>query len=150
MKPLKFNTEMIDAILTGTKTLTRRPIKPQPQLDEQKLSQMGSIAEGFTLEEVVNGAWQSGFIDVDCPYGQFGDIINFTDKNGNIKGLLKITDIWIHRVNNTSISDVKKEGFDSLKDFYVAWSSIYREKGYGWDINPWVWVIEFRRINNEQ
>ncbi|MBD1229259.1 hypothetical protein [Xenorhabdus griffiniae] len=162
MKQLKFNGEMIDAILAGTKTQTRRPIKPQPQLDEQKLSQMGAIAEGFTLAEVVNGAWQAGFIDVGCPYGEFGDITNFTDKDGNIKGRLEITDVRVERLQDISRKDAIAEGgppshtsIDAVSQqfgfpdfsrswFAQTWWSIYDKES--WAANPWVWVIEFRRI----
>lgn len=31
------------------------------------------------------------------------------------------------------------------KAFEIIWNSIYAKRGYGWDINPWVWVIEFER-----
>lgn len=27
--------------------------------------------------------------------------------------------------------------------FGVLWDSINSKRGYGWDVNPWVWVIEF-------
>ncbi|HIE4552806.1 TPA: hypothetical protein ACXNIQ_003586, partial [Proteus mirabilis] len=66
---IKFNDAMLAAVMDGRKTQTRRPIEPQPKLNEEHLKQMGAIAEGFTLAQVVNSAWQAGFIDVDCPYG---------------------------------------------------------------------------------
>ena len=31
--------------------------------------------------------------------------------------------------------------------FRVLWDSINAKRGFGWDENPWVWVVEFRRIN---
>lgn len=27
----------------------------------------------------------------------------------------------------------------------ILWDSINTKRGYGWDVNPWVWVIEFKR-----
>lgn len=30
--------------------------------------------------------------------------------------------------------------------FRSLWDSLYAKKGFGWDANPWVWVIEFRRV----
>ena len=32
--------------------------------------------------------------------------------------------------------------------FASLWDSIYAKRGFGWDVNPWVWVIDFRRIEN--
>lgn len=32
--------------------------------------------------------------------------------------------------------------------FALLWDSLNAKRGYGWDKNPWVWVIEFRRLNN--
>ena len=36
---------------------------------------------------------------------------------------------------------------------YVAgyrnlWDSLNAERGYGWDVNPWVWVVKFNRIGS--
>ena len=28
--------------------------------------------------------------------------------------------------------------------FANAWNSIYEKKGFGWHVNPWAWVIEFK------
>lgn len=30
------------------------------------------------------------------------------------------------------------------------WDSINLKRGFGWDSNPWVWVIDFARISNDQ
>lgn len=32
------------------------------------------------------------------------------------------------------------------KQFRHAWDSINAERGYRWDVNPWVWVISFKRL----
>jgi len=31
-------------------------------------------------------------------------------------------------------------------EFAALWDSINAKRGYGWKVNPWVWVVEFRRI----
>jgi len=44
----------------------------------------------------------------------------------------------------------KKErggGFSTAREaFEVLWDSLNAKRGYGWDVNPWVWVIEFKRV----
>ena len=30
--------------------------------------------------------------------------------------------------------------------FRTLWNSLNAERGYGWDTNPWVWVIDYKRI----
>jgi hypothetical protein len=30
--------------------------------------------------------------------------------------------------------------------FHSLWDSINKKRGFGWSVNPWVWVIAFRRI----
>jgi len=32
-------------------------------------------------------------------------------------------------------------------EFSELWDSINAKRGYGWDVNPWVWVVEFRRVD---
>lgn len=65
--------------------------------------------------------------------------------------LLEITDVRVERLNSISEDDAEAEGVtdtgygDSLVDGYrYLWKSIYGEES--WKANPWVWVIEFRRI----
>ncbi|MDP9548789.1 hypothetical protein [Burkholderia cenocepacia] len=36
---------------------------------------------------------------------------------------------------------------ETARDAYCdLWNAINAERGYGWDANPWVWVLEFKRI----
>ncbi len=30
-------------------------------------------------------------------------------------------------------------------DFRDLWDSINKDRGFGWDVNPWVWVVEFEK-----
>lgn len=34
--------------------------------------------------------------------------------------------------------------------FRKLWDSLNAKRGYGWDANPWVWRIEFKRIANDE
>lgn len=35
---------------------------------------------------------------------------------------------------------------DPRKAYAFAWDAIYAKRGLGWDANPWVWAITFRRV----
>lgn len=42
-------------------------------------------------------------------------------------------------------------GYDDQSDsavgaFHHLWDAINAKRGHGWEINPWVWVVSFRRI----
>ncbi|HEK1146865.1 TPA: ASCH domain-containing protein [Proteus mirabilis] len=147
---IKFNDVMLKAVIDGRKTQTRRPIKPQPKVTEDGLRYLSAWQDGYTLSEQVCAAWRHGFVDVDCPYGEIGDIINIANKDGNIKGKIEITDVWVQQVNDISESDAEAEGFDGklnahTSDFAAIWIAIYGIDS--WVNNEWVWVIEFRRID---
>lgn len=82
--------------------------------------------------------------------------------------LLEITDIRVERVQEISGENCVQEGATTLTDlnmvlsridktpfheqnnrkaraiFQDLWDSINAKRGFGWDVNPWVWVIEFK------
>lgn len=33
--------------------------------------------------------------------------------------------------------------------FALLWNAIHKKRGFGWDQNPWVWVIEFEKVEPE-
>jgi len=73
---------------------------------------------------------------------------------------LEIKNVRVERVQDISPSDCLKEGLEPVslydldcdaeykkKDEFIAlWNSIKEKRGYGWEKNPWVWVIEFEMI----
>lgn len=81
---------------------------------------------------------------------------------------LEITAVRVERVQDISEEDARAEGISGPHDvgysayrmpgdskprystataaFEDYWDSLNAKRGYGWDANPWVWVIEFRRI----
>lgn len=68
--------------------------------------------------------------------------------------LLEVTGVRVERLNSISEVDAEAEGVtdtgygDLLVDGYrYLWISIYGEES--WQANPWVWVIEFKRIEGD-
>ncbi|HFZ0441505.1 hypothetical protein ACRAOD_16765 [Raoultella ornithinolytica] len=77
--------------------------------------------------------------------------------------LLEITDVRVERLNSISQEDAQAEGLEltgwrptysdpdsggevmtPYDNFAELWSSIYGDES--WQANPWVWVIEFKRV----
>ena len=76
---------------------------------------------------------------------------------------LEITRVSVERVQDIKRGDVLAEGVGQIHiDKYLRhnfhpddahglafrelWDSINAKRGYGWDFNPWVWVVELRKV----
>lgn len=193
-RPILFSAPMVRAILSSTKTQTRRIVKPQPVMYEPGMD--------VGLSDYIND-------HLVCPYGQTGDrlwvretwycddyrcqrgpylepedwreipgmMVYRADEERPYEGeqpvwrpaihmprwasriLLEVTGVRVERLRVISAADAVAEGIDLY--FHDSWHpsnqiGAYRRlwesiNGAGsWDANPWVWVIEFRRITTDQ
>ena len=187
VKPILFNTEMVQAILDGRKTQTRRVIKPQPvkegvfwrlghagwSMDDRVTPVYGHslynrmpykpddvlwvretwsevshsfVDEILLVQTAVFHKYKTDFYDEMVPW-KWKPSIHMPKEVARI--FLKVTGVRLERLQAICYPDVYAEGineeYGSLTDFVELWDSINDKRGFGWESNPWVWVIEFER-----
>ena len=68
---------------------------------------------------------------------------------------LRVTDVRVQRVRKISERDAQAEGaakesgiggMSYVNGFHRLWGSINAARGYGWDVDPWVWALTFERV----
>lgn len=62
--------------------------------------------------------------------------------------LLEVVEVRVERVQEITGEDCLMEGIQPYTgiDFCTLWNSVNARRGFGWDTNPWVWVVTFKRI----
>ena len=197
-RPILFNADMVNAILSGRKTQTRRIVKPTKDRNGS-----GCHLAPCEIAGEVNGGDYAL-----CPYGQPGDrlwvrenflyLMHGDVTAGDIKYCasidsrsaagsknpgywwrkrpsihmprwasritLEIVSVRVERLKQISERDALQEGIglvlaDNWPDpkamseavaksrragFKLLWESINGSDS--WDTNPWVWVVEFKRV----
>ena len=71
----------------------------------------------------------------------------------DVRIFLRVTDVRVERLQDCGDMEAKEEGCTCCSHFIRVWDSTIKpaERGlYGWEANPWVWVIAFERISKEE
>lgn len=168
-KPILFSTPMVQAILNGKKTQTRRIIK--------KLGVLDVISQGFIDNAITLGKYQVGDIlwvretwrpkSHNIPTGWRYEYKATAKEDGNpmdepwkpsifmpkdaCRIFLKVTKIRIERLQDITDSDIVKEGAASFGcctkrlNWQLLWEKISGIEN--WKSNPWVFVYEFERTD---
>lgn len=190
-RPILFNTEMVQALLAGRKTCTRRLVKFLPGKNPQWT---GYIKDGLMLyngknepcirkapyqPEDILYVRETWFKDVDryMYRANYSDREKFYRDSKEIEMKwkpsihmpkeaariwLKVTDVRVERLQDITEDGAKEEGANckngknigleekmrrtAIERYAEIWNSTVKKSAldrYGWDANPFVWVIEF-------
>lgn len=205
--PILFSTPMVEAILSGQKTQTRREVKPQNFSISDQIAEVTDNGLMVHFSKEGNG---TSFMGTKNKFGCVGDILwvretwchnglgyyryksTYTKDGTGFKHgfekwkpsihmpkaacrlFLKITSITVQRLTTINRLDCISEGVfkgvdledtvheqeyyqskfggerfpSAYQAFSALWQSINGEKS--WESNPWVWVIEFKRIEKPE
>lgn len=214
-KPILFNTEMVRAILSGRKTVTRRVVKLKHGLTNEMLSKLeirpiaalwlSNIKAPYQPGDIlyVRETWQPNPYGIGWPYfykaspeqfdhtpDKWRPSIHMPKEAARL--FLQVTDVRVERLQDMTEDDVVAEGAEPLifcqnehgviepdgtlgdmcwNTGCCGWHCKYIEKSYGelfgeivwdstikpadrdkygWDANPWVWVIGFERTETNK
>lgn len=209
IKPILFNTEMVQAIMDGRKSCTRRVVKPQWEecphckyvhneyIYDEMAENVYCARCGYPLEPERRSPYQPEDIlyvretwhrytkrvgkgegcHLEEHYGYKASIANSEDAEEPWKPSihmpkeaariwLKVTDVRVERLQDITEDGAEAEGaidnrglihspeneydriYTAREHFIEIWDRTIKKSDldiYGWDANPWVWVIEFER-----
>lgn len=179
IKPILFNTEMVRAILDGRKACTRRAVKHnvKAMLNSQYHMEHPEVEDAWLIKKLCRPPYEPG--DILYVRETFMQAAAHTfwykaDDNSWIpEGLhwhpsihmpkeaariwLKVTDVRVERLQDMTDDDAEAEGcFDytsTALGFPDVWDSTIKKSDldrYGWDANPYVFVIEFSKIDKPE
>ena len=202
IKPILFNTEMVQANLNGLKSATRRVAFPNEDLREfprpdnpdawwfrgrvytnwdsamrspqgvlslckYKTGDILYVRETWDNEPITpgghfrpGGVWYykaDGDLRPEAWRGNWHPSIHMPKEAARL--FLRVTDVRAERVQDIDSDGIRAEGVNtlaahvgdmeiSLQEFARLWDTTIKPADlnkYGWDANPWVWVIEYER-----
>lgn len=167
-RPVLFNTRMVQSILAGHKTSTRRIVKAPYSVDVTAPYNVGiapySVGDVLYVRETW-AEWTGGYVykadGAASPYP-----LSFVDRwhpsihmpKAAARLFLEVTAVRAERLQDISVGDILREGLNgygkSSDDLYAEWKTLWDSTikkselhSFGWEANPWVWVVDFSVIH---
>jgi hypothetical protein len=163
-RPILFSGPMVRAILEGRKTQTRRIVKPQPLciasgewIMNGSACKYGKPGDRLWVRETwwaprddVRGEYKREYIKYAATLDGMGQptwkpSIHMPRWASRIN--LEVVSVRVERLQNISEEDARAEGIWQ-PNWPLSWRQLWESiNGAGsWEANPWVWVVEFKRI----
>ena len=196
-RPILFSTPMVQAILEGRKTQTRRVVKPQPEsitpITSEGFMTAPHLAEKFIFhfengesKEIklqpekgdvlwvretwsvvgIEGRGAAAIYKADTTAEELSELGKVKWKSpyhmprAACRLFLRVKAVRVERLQDITASDCIDEGILEPKkapavarmfmclDFKKLWDGINAKRGYSWESNPFVKVIEFEPIKD--
>lgn len=178
-RPILFSAPMVRAILDGRKTQTRRPQRtrrdgathwttvpcPYGQPGDRlwmreafaivpRTAYLHSDDDGKPLPHRLSpdgtswAVYKTGWIR--CRPGMWRPSIHMPRWASRIT--LEVVHVRATLLQHIAERDAEAEGFwgkSPVKEFAAAWDKLNAKHDYSWESNPWVWVVEFNRLEGE-
>lgn len=175
-KPILFNTDMVQAILGGRKTVTRRVIKQAAlgmtyengcpaRVPPYQVGDILYVRETWCKltdweeqypddeEDMKTTYYRADYPDDFAQEAKWRPSIQMPKAAARI--FLRVTDVRAERLQDMETPDdinYHREGAIDKHDFIRIWDDTMKPPDldrYGWYANPWVYVIEFERLGVE-
>jgi hypothetical protein len=178
-RPILFNGPMVRALLDGSKTQTRRAVKGEmlsnlgdlPHVPDwiaeeaPRLCPYGQPGDHLWVRETAAeiSCRLTYRADTDdgahCVVKRWTPSIHMPREWSRI--LLEIVSVRVERLQDIGTEDIEAEGVVTSDEAIMDHGCRARVLGYqrlwesingagNWDANPWVWVVEFRRVEGGQ
>lgn len=175
MKPILFNTEMVRAILEGRKSCTRRAVKPQPPatsvIRKRGCAWDWSFWADCDMGHLMQMPYQPGdilWVRETWAKSMAGTFMYKADGKAIMverwypsihmpreaaRIFLRVKEVSVEKLREISALSAMDEGVTDWNDFVRLWNTTIKSADlplYGWEANPWVFVIEFERISKDE
>ena len=99
--------------------------------------------EGWVKEDLIGG--------VDVRVERLNDISEEQAKKEGIRGYTKDGTLFKYALSDKDMQKItwSEAPKSAIERFKMLWNSTVKKSDldhYGWDANPWVWVIEFEKV----